>query len=465
MNLYHNYSFIIRYSLPSTQLFVLGSLISLFSAIIYTLKRLLLKYSGTLFCNGESFDNLIKTFGKSAALLLLIGVILIITSIILYLTMSDAQRIKYMIRKSLFAYECGNPLHFKDGEQLPRIRCKQVDTGLYELTISALTSTTEEIQKISTSISSALNNKRFGQYAVTQTDTDIAFNYVRFTIENVTIHRELIISSVNDLTVGEPTKLIVQQGTYIDLTTSGSMLVAGKTRSGKTTAIISLLLQALKLGRDNFSSEVMIIDPKQAELSRLPHVYTLDEDGEARSILQAIRDFADGIVKRQRILNELSEKSGDAVHWWEAGFHCSFLFIDEYVSARTIFPKKATKENGDYCLATFDGLIKRIVTMGASAGCYVIISIAEASVEEGGLPSMLKSAMSTKILFKPTLTEGRLMWDSDKLKDFSERVYNAGDAWFSSTDGVHDKVSYVHFPILKFPAYRALGELLENYYK
>ena len=71
--------------------------------------------------------------------------------------------------------------------------------------------------------------------------------------------------------------------------------------------------------------------------------------------------------------------------------HPSFLFIDEYVALRTVFPPKAAKDS-DYCVNTFDSVIKRIVTMGASAGCYVIISIAEASVQEGGLPAMLRSA-------------------------------------------------------------------------
>lgn len=50
-------------------------------------------------------------------------------------------------------------------------------------------------------------------------------------------------------------KLTVQSGTEIDLTTSGSMLAAGKTRSGKTTGIIALLLQALLQGRDKYGSE------------------------------------------------------------------------------------------------------------------------------------------------------------------------------------------------------------------
>ena len=144
--------------------------------------------------------------------------------------------------------------------------------------------------------------------------------------------------------------------------------------------------------------------------------------------------------------------------------HPSFLFLDEYVALRSLLPSKAAKDDPDYCLATFDGLLRRVVTMGASAGCYVIISIAEASVESGGLPAMLRSAMSTRILFRPTRSEGLLMWDKTMLDTMPPRVYKAGDAWFSSTDGEHDAVSYVHFPVMQFPIYRELGRLLAEYY-
>ena len=117
-----------------------------------------------------------------------------------------------------------------------------------------------------------------------------------------------------------------------------------------------------------------------------PPVPPLGEDGGAQEILDAIRKYAAIIKERQKALNGLSEQWGNAVHWWDAGMHPSFLFIDEYVALRSLLPKKADKAAPDYSLAEFDDLIKRIVTMGASAGCYVIISIAQASVDEGGLP-------------------------------------------------------------------------------
>ena len=465
MRYYNNNAPVIRYAMPDIKILLLGIAGLILSGAIYIFKIVLGAMPVDMDFMKTALEWLVSTFNTISITLLVISVILIAIAAVVHFKMPDKARIRYMVRKVLYSHEYGNPLHLKDGERLPKIKCAETENGVFTLTVKAVSCTVEDIQNISSSISSALN-KRFNQYAVTQTSSDIAFNNVSFIVDDVTLDRSLTFNDVSEMKPKEePTKLQVQQNTYIDLTTSGSILVAGKTRSGKTTGIISLLLQALQCGRDNYNSEVIIIDPKQAELSRLPYVVTLDENGEAKAVLQAMKRFCDTIKSRQVVLNDLSEQKGDAVHWWEAGMHVSFIFIDEYVSARTIFPTKPSKDDPDYCLATFDGLLKRIITMGASAGCYAIISIAEASVSEGGLPAMLRSAMSTKILFKPTIDEGRLLWDSDKLKDFNNgRIYNAGDAWFSSTDGIHDSVSYVHFPLMNFKVYAELGRLLTAYY-
>ena len=387
-----------------------------------------------------------------------------VVAVVLHYILPTRIKIKRMVQRGLFYYPMGNPLKLKEGELLPKVKVTEVDNGRYEIKIRVTAFCLDDLSNVSSNISSSINSRNFDRYAVISRDSDVAMNWVKFVVEDVTISRKLNVSSAEMLKTGVSTKLIVQENTFIDLTTSGSILVAGKTRSGKTTGIISLLLQALQYGRDEYESEILIIDPKRAELSRLPYTITLSEDGEGTGIIAALQRFENAVVQRQKILNDLSEKKGDAVKWWDAGMHVSFCFIDEYVAARSIFPTKASKENPEYTLSNFDGLVKRIVTMGASAGCYIIISIAEASVESGGFPAMLRSAMSTKILFKPTMPEARLMWDSEKIKDFPERIYNAGEAWFSSTDGVNDNVSYVSFPQMDFKVYHELGRLLERYY-
>lgn len=458
---YHRNAPLLAFTPPYVLLFALGGVFS-FTGFFLLLASYALVWASE---DVPIISEFAKQVGRLGIIPLVLGIVTVIAGIVVRVRLPDRCRIRFMVMRRLFSPEYGNPLGFREGELLPRVRCVCLKPGIFELTIAADVCNFESLLNMRAFISSSLR-KQFSGYAVTFSGGSDTFNEVEYTIMDVTRDKSLTAHSSHDLCSGDSTKLRVDEDTVIDLTTSGSMLVAGKTRSGKTTGIISLLLPVLRYGRDKYGSSVVIIDPKRAELSRLPHVVTVDDDGGARAILEAVRQFASSIVTRQSLLNSLSEKRGDAVKWWDAGFLPSFLFLDEFVALRTLFPKKAAKDDESYCLAEFDALLKRIVTMGASAGCFVIVSIAEASVEEGGLPSMLRSAMSTRILFKPTVREARLMWDSTKIENVatSGRAYGAGDAWFSSSDGVHDDVSFVHFPHMKFPVYGELGDLLRRYY-
>lgn len=396
------------------------------------------------------------------------GAAFLVGASILYVAFPKNFYIAWLVRRALLSPQRGNPLNLKNGDLLPHISCHG-KTPKYYLKIRTEGFNPDDIKKLSPVISSALTG-RAQSFTVTAVFEDEARNSVTFVIEDVMQNHQYHFRDFQQFTdvcrTLPPTKLFIQKGVGIDLTTAGSMLLVGKTRSGKTTGAVVLLLQALVRGSDIYNSVVLIIDPKKAELNRLPHVVTLDEDGGGRAILNALRVFAESIKKRQNILNTLSEVDGNAVYWWEAGFHPSLLFLDEFVILRTLFPKRPEKENPEYCLATFDDILKTIVTTGASAGCFVIGSIAEASVGEGGLSSMLQAAMGTKILFRPTIREGRFLWDTEKLTNMIERKYKPGEAWYSSTDGEHDNtVSFVRFPQMDFPIYRELRRLLTEYYE
>lgn len=430
-------------------------------ALMISVMLLLLKHSLT---NVPFASPLVPALDRAARVVTGFGAILLVLAVVIEILTPNTFRIVRMVKNGLFDSARGNPLNLREGELLPKIRCKRTGEGLYDLTISAQQSVTvDTIKAAAPSISAALTH-RFQQYAVVAIGPDTAFNCVTFRLEDVKVDRSLTFKTVEEMRTPAPFLIQVDKVTNIDLTTSGSILLAGKTRSGKTTGAVALLTPILLAGPDPYESTVLIIDPKQAELSRLPYTVTLDNDGEARTILDRLKGYVDTITHRQQILNDMSERSGRAVRFWDAGLHPSFIFIDEFVTLRGILPQKAEK-GSDYCLDTFDKLLKRICTTGSSAGCFAAVSIAEASVQQGGLPAMLRSAMSTRVLFRPTMDEGKLIWDAEKLANLPSRVYGPGDAWFSSTDGIHDVVSYVHFPQFEFPIYGELGRLLKQYYE
>lgn len=375
---------VVGYMGPAGKMVLAGAMLALLSILCKLISMI-----DDIYLASDSISSMTMWAGRLSNIILYTVIGLFIMALLWAIIEPNSHRIRRAVKTALFIPNRGNPLNLKDGELLPEIRCKPSGEGRYKITISAGTCPVESIEKVSSSISSALQG-RFENYAVTERESDLAFNTVTFTVEDVMIDRSITAHSVKDLCSKDPTKLRVQKGVNIDLTTSGSMLLCGKTRSGKTTGAISLLLQILSQGSDGHGSGVTIIDPKRAELSMCSrHVVTLDDDGEARAVIEEMKAFAETMRVRQNYLNVCSQKEGNALHWWEVGFKPAILFIDEYVALRSIFPKKAAKDD-DYCLATFDALIKRIVTMGASAECYVMISIAEASVEEGGLPSIQK---------------------------------------------------------------------------
>ena len=401
--------------------------------------------------------------GTAAGIFMAASAILFTAWLALYITGGDRKRIECSVKKRLFDPRYGNPLSFRDGELLPPVRCRKINSTTFDITIDATSRSVEDLLKIAPVISSAVTG-RYKQYAAISSEADEAFNRVTFRLADVLTDKSLTVTSPEGLKYPNKTIIPIDTETFIDLKTSGSILAAGKTRSGKTTGVISILLSVLQHGRDEYNSNVIIIDPKMAELSRIPYTLTVNPNGDAEPVMAKMKEFEDTMKTRQAVLNQLSEETGNAVKWWDAGMNPSFLFIDEYVTLKSLL-RKPVKGDGGCNLTGFEGSLKRIITMGASAGCFVIISIAEASVEEGGLPSMLKSAMTTKLLFKPTAEEARLIWNSERLKSLNMgRNYGAGDCWFSSTDGVHDTPCFLHFPNMEFEVYAELGRLMTEYY-
>lgn len=380
---------------------------------------------------------------------------------------SDKRRIMYIVRNRLCASYMGNPLHLTEGEVEPYVKVSRTERG-FKIMIECQSAKYDDVAGLETTISDSLRN-RFRNYAVVSKEEDVAGRYVDYYIEDVVsgYNKQSVYRFIDDIPFCI-TKMYIRDDVYIDYTRvlNSSAIVAGRSRSGKTTAIIStFLLPILKQGRDVYGSEVIIVDPKSAELSLCPYVLSPDVNGNVEHILDAIRKFNRLRVKRQKIINDACKKSGKAHKWFDVKMKPCVLFLDEYVSVQDMLPRKALKEKPDYSLADFQGLLRQIATQGASAGCFLILSTAEASVGTGGLESAVNNACGIRILFKPSREEAKYLWSSEKLEVLRERQYLPGDAWFSADDGINNSVRFVKFPRLEFGEYEALAQLLSVYYE
>lgn len=450
----------LRYCSPTPKMIIFGVVLLCITGVIKVFELL------AIIIMEELHTNVNVDFSGVIACLLYCSLLIIICSILEYVLRSDRRNIKYIVRRRLCASSFGNPLHLRDGEVEPYIEVIKTDRG-YKILVDCMSANFNDVASLEMVISGCLRNK-YGNYAVVMKEEDIAGRFVEYYIEDVVAgySKQSIYNSVADVPANT-TRIFIRNDVYIDYgrVLNASAIVSGKSRSGKTTAIIStFLIPFLKLGRDKFGSEIIIVDPKSAELSLCPHVLSPDENGSVEHILNAIRRFNELRVKRQKYINDACRESGKAHKWFELGMHPSVLFLDEFVSIQDMFPKKAPKEKPDYSLADFQGLLRQIATQGASAGCFLILSTAEASVGTGGLESAVNNACGIRILFKPSKDEARYLWSTDKLEVLRERRYSAGDAWFSADDGVNNSVRFVKFPKIEFGEYEALSELLDSYY-
>ncbi|MDT2824175.1 FtsK/SpoIIIE domain-containing protein [Vagococcus lutrae] len=401
---------------------------------------------------------------KITLLSALIPLLLFIFSLFLYFIQTDTQKIKVMLRKRIFSPFYGNPFKMSEGEHIPAIsvKCEYQLKELDRILITVYTTNKEPsfISDLSNVISASLR-KQYESFAVTKVIEDLNMISVTFICTDVMKNHKIVASKIKDMISIDPSKIRIQNNVEIDLTTSGSILLVGKTRSGKTQAAQTILLQLLSKGPDNFGSSILIIDPKSAELSTLP--YTLSPSSHSlETIIESIEQFEKTIQYRQSVLNDMSKKTGSAELWWKIGMKPSILFIDEFVAFQSLLDKRSDKNNPKRSKSYFENLLKRIITMGASTGSFVILSIAQANTNE--LSSMLRDAFTTKFLFRPTREEAQFLWSVSQYELLALLSFKPGDAWFTSSDGVHDtNVNYVQFPELKFDSFRQLGFLLEEY--
>lgn len=194
---------------------------------------------------------------------LFLGIIAIL-SLLFTVLMPVKMKLLDLVRFRLFDPKNGNPLGLMVDQKYPktRIRVLRRDGLIWYvlIRIEANNVDIEKLTKVSNLISSAFVGRYHG-FAVVKTDVDNGGNFVEFRLKNIAAPHKFTYKSVSSLKPRNSTKLKIQDGISLDLRYSGSMLFAAKTRSGKTTAVISMLIQLAMLGPDEHGSKILIVDP------------------------------------------------------------------------------------------------------------------------------------------------------------------------------------------------------------
>lgn len=82
-----------------------------------------------------------SAFRSVGAALLASAFLATVLALIIRWKTTDAQRMRIMVRRGLFDYSMGNPLHLKEGERLPPVRCRETELGSYEMVVGIAAST------------------------------------------------------------------------------------------------------------------------------------------------------------------------------------------------------------------------------------------------------------------------------------------------------------------------------------
>ena len=180
----------IAYAAPGTKLSVLGAVLLLIAGCLLGIGHLVIELFSPIATDPSGVLMVHGRYVTVAIVLCAIGGIAVIVGIVINSKLPASKKLRARVRAGIFDPRFGNPLHLRDGEVIPRVVCKETEAGRFEISISTLSSTVDEVAKLAECISARLCG-RFSRYAVVLTEADVASNHVTFFVQDVTVHHEI----------------------------------------------------------------------------------------------------------------------------------------------------------------------------------------------------------------------------------------------------------------------------------
>lgn len=195
---YSNNALAIIYATPGTKLSVLGAVLLLIAGCLLGIGHLIIELFLPIATEPSGVLTVHGYYVAAAIALGAIGGIAVIVGIAINSKLLASKKLRTRVRAGIFDPRFGNPLHLRDGEVISRVICKETEAGRFEISISTLSSTIDEVAKLAECISARLCG-RFSRYAVVLTEADVASNHVTFFVQDVTLHHEIEAGGVEEM--------------------------------------------------------------------------------------------------------------------------------------------------------------------------------------------------------------------------------------------------------------------------
>lgn len=307
-----------------------------------------------------------------------------------YITQKGAER---AITKSLLATMSVNQLRDTPYISVPRVTVGASLPSCVKVKMEKLPGM-YDIDKLTEDINASFRGK-LGAYAVVSSRITDDGLYYKFVLEDKGSDKTWRPKSLEEMKQNSH-EIKLQNDLIINLADKPHIIAWGKSGSGKSSLLFSMILQLLMSG-----SEVYFIDPK-SEFSAFQEFYPMEriqEDTEA--ILKLLRHVCGELTRRQKIVAKAVKKQQKiGLRGYDIGLIPIVVVADEIGSAVASMDNKQKKE--------FLALLTQIVQKGRSVSVFCIVAT-QSPKTDTTLSSDIRSQFATKILLGSANAETQRM--------------------------------------------------------
>lgn len=311
-------------------------------------------------------------------------------SIKTYITQKGAER---AITKSLLATMSVNQLRDTPHIAVPGVRVGASLPSHVKVTVEKLPGM-YDIEKLTEDINASFRGK-LGAYAVVSSRITDDGLYYKFVLEDKGSDKTWRPKSLEEMKQ-KSHEIKLQNDLIINLADKPHIIAWGKSGSGKSSFLFSMILQLFMSG-----SEVYFIDPK-SEFSAFQEFYPIERIQEdTETILKLLRHVCDELKRRQKIVAKAVKKQQKiGLRGYDIGLTPIVVVADEIGSAVASMDSKQKKE--------FLALLTQIVQKGRSVSVFCIVAT-QSPKTDTTLSSDIRSQFATKILLGSANAETQRM--------------------------------------------------------